>query len=843
MNTTTQQKSSSAISIRPLLNTLTLFLLALLPAAGYAQACTDCGNFGINSGAAADLSYDNFVSSFHSTIVRDENGNLKIWGDRSKSTNSNSDYSWLVPTVINSANFSGLTGKPLLGALGSDQTDIQHILLTDDNKIWAWGSAGTVVSTGIKSGNTISSFALPAGVAASDVKMMFATYQTLVLTTCASGNVWVMTQNTNMRGSGAGASNSWYKVQKSTGGDLTNIIATRGCPSGLIALDKTGNLWTWGDETYNNSGNVNSRSTATALPKPATATGNIKMIGASGTRSGATYYLLYDNGNLWAIGDNGNRQLGNWSTTSSNTWVQPRYTSSSGQVMNNIKWISPNEHDNRYPFISVITASGVMYNWGTESGNALARGAASGTTSSATVNPGAPSNFKDGRTNTGIIAVESGGHTTLISKECEANFGYVGHYVRGSMGDGRGGGTSSTESSFTFETSSIQICGFTTSDASIGVSVNATQFCRQAPVILYPNPSGGTFSITSGSSIATLSGTSGSTSQTLSFTGTGEVVVTYKVAAGGCSQATTSKTFVVVNCDPTVTIPGKIWNDNNVNAGLDGGESGTNNGGELWINLVSPDGKVIQSVKVNADGSFNIVVPKSALSASGSYKAIITKSAQSPDADLTEADTPTGYSYTGTNRGGTTGVTGPNSANRSGIIDLGNLSTAANNSTQSPANFGIKEGVLPVNFSSVSATLRGNAITVNWTTEKETNNDHFEIEASADGKKFATIGTVKSDAANGNSDIAISYTFEATTAGLTLGALSLLALGLGMFRSRRKNIAIAVMAFTTILVAAYGCNKKDNSIDLENGTLYIRVAQVDKDGTRSYSKVVQVVKK
>ncbi len=47
--------------------------------------------------------------------------------------------------------------------------------------------------------------------------------------------------------------------------------------------------------------------------------------------------------------------------------------------------------------------------------------------------------------------------------------------------------------------------------------------------------------------------------------------------------------------------------------------------------------------------------------------------------------------------------------------------------------------VLPVTFGSVNAAIRNNSLSVNWTTEKETANDHFEIEASADGQQFKKL--------------------------------------------------------------------------------------------------------
>src|SRR5690606_1257552 len=106
------------------------------------------------------------------------------------------------------------------------------------------------------------------------------------------------------------------------------------------------------------------------MESPVPAGTDIKMIGAT-FRSGASnytagrpsYYVLDVNGNLYAMGRNDQRQLGDWTTTDRLTWVQPRYTSASGPVMSDIKWISPLEHDWYYGAINVITNTGDLYNW------------------------------------------------------------------------------------------------------------------------------------------------------------------------------------------------------------------------------------------------------------------------------------------------------------------------------------------------------------------------------------------------------------------------------------------------------------------------------------------------
>jgi hypothetical protein len=64
--------------------------------------------------------------------------------------------------------------------------------------------------------------------------------------------------------------------------------------------------------------------------------------------------------------------------------------------------------------------------------------------------------------------------------------------------------------------------------------------------------------------------------------------------------------------------------------------------------------------------------------------------------------------------------------------------------------------VLPVTFGSFTATKQGCEAVLDWTTLSEQNNDHFEIERSADGRSFSRIGKV--DAA-GNSSTVQHYSY------------------------------------------------------------------------------------
>jgi hypothetical protein len=68
---------------------------------------------------------------------------------------------------------------------------------------------------------------------------------------------------------------------------------------------------------------------------------------------------------------------------------------------------------------------------------------------------------------------------------------------------------------------------------------------------------------------------------------------------------------------------------------------------------------------------------------------------------------------------------------------------------------GFSEVILPVNFVSFTAIRGDGTVQLNWNTTGEINNSHFEVERSADGSAWQTIGNV----APGTSSLANSYTY------------------------------------------------------------------------------------
>ncbi|MCH5720376.1 hypothetical protein [Niabella hibiscisoli] len=795
---------------------LTLFLQLLVAPAGIhaqncfsSQGCADYSNYGINSTVAATLEYDNIVTGAGQTIARDVNGELKIFG---RYTALDGIRNLLSPMPINNIMFPGLTGTPLKAGIGSFGSDAQVILLTTDG-LWAWG----VLNSAVSSSSTVAPnrkfskipLGLPAGVTPADVKMMFVTYKSIAITTCA-GNVHVLTNSNNSgnavaRGDGstgtpAGWNTTWSTVQKTDGSPLTNVVATRGGWGMFYALTGAGELYTWGSDTYLGTGTTEtavqnrSRATLMTLPPADPGDGPIKMIGLTADDFIApTYYVLYQSGKLFAMGAGSARARGYYTLTNG-SWNVPEYPSAGnpnapGPLMTDIKWISPNETDPAYPSINVINSAGRLYNFGEEVYGNLGRDAGD-----ANRYPGQSPTL----TGTDIRAVESSGYNTVVITNCQPNFGIAGDNFDGS----RGSGIASTiiDDDFTFNTAGIKVCGASNTDMPeiniLGApSINDVgEYCNGTTVELGLSPAGGTLAIRSGT--ANLN----TTDNTISFTTAGLVTIGYTVNVSGCGPVEVIRVFNVNGgCTPNITLTGSVWRDDG-NAVINGGEPNLAN--NMWANLTGPAGEVISSVRVTTSGAnlgtYQFLVSKAIINeiGAGNYSIVLTNAGKRQGTILTAADVPAnGYGYTGTNNNGTA-----DAANRTGKLNVGDLMAAADNSTLPNLSFGISNDplVLPVSFGAITAKIIGGQLTVNWSTLKETNNDRFEIEASVDGENFTTIGTVDSKATNGNSDRDLEYQFErnATDSNsllLSLGVLALGAIGLGATRKFRVLFGLLLL--------------------------------------------------
>lgn len=712
-------------------------------AAGLGCAGTDYNNFGYNAtNSPSTIEYDNYSSGQRQTAVRTANGSFLLWGQNMA---NNGTSSVLSPRVLDATNYPDLTGTVLKVGIGSSSDYQQTIILTTTG-LFALGREGLVIADNLTDKTDLSKLTvngkadgLPSGVSPADVKMMFVTYKTLVITTC-SGNVWVLTENAEMRGNNnTGSSDTWSKVTTDETGnpELTGIVATRGSGTALIALRNDNTIWTWGKTAFVGDGTdraVISRAQKMISPSA----GTIKMIGGTSDGTRSSYYVLLIDGSLYSLGDNGKKQLGDWtSELKASTWVQPRYNSQSGPVMKNIRWISPMEHDWKYPSINVITTDMKLYNWGDEQEYSLGRGNLTETA----VDPGIPAGFS---ATDKILSVATGGRSTMFTVLCEDNIGFVGLRINGSMGDGTA--LTNPEADPYYSSVPTPVCGTVPIINAWGVTNGPSgKVCESSNILLDPLPSGGSLTVVSGP--GTITG------NVLSFTGTGTVVVQYELTLP-CGVKTTTRTFETESCT-LYRIKGSVWTDENANVIIEMAEQGTNTGtgitDGLWANLVNTGENVIQSVPVDNPGTYEL-----ATTAEGNYSVEITNGQIALGAKIPPSSNllPANWEYTGNNDGTPCLVPACVTPFKISGIDLGSGSPQAID-----LNFGINQRALPIKLVSFNVYKDGDAAKLTWITGTEQNNRGFEIQRSSDGKNWATISWVDTRSEGGNSPVALAYSY------------------------------------------------------------------------------------
>ncbi len=151
---------------------------------------------------------------------------------------------------------------------------------------------------------------------------------------------------------------------------------------------------------------------------------------------------------------------------------------------------------------------------------------------------------------------------------------------------------------------------------------------------------------------------------------------------------------------------------------------------------------------------------------------------------------------------------------------------------------------LPVEFGSLMADISQDRVNVRWETLTEQNCAYYDIELSKDGQHFIKVGRVNSKAENGFSDTRLDYEFTLPLNNVPALSISLFgfALAAGFIFKRRKILVPLSVLFVWCFVH-FSC-KKNNELDTaDNAKLYLRIVQVDTDGTSKTSKTVVVVKK
>lgn len=156
------------------------------------------------------------------------------------------------------------------------------------------------------------------------------------------------------------------------------------------------------------------------------------------------------------------------------------------------------------------------------------------------------------------------------------------------------------------------------------------------------------------------------------------------------------------------------------------------------------------------------------------------------------------------------------------------------------------DAILPVTFGSVSARQYNSTLKVNWRTLFEKNVDHFEVMVSADGKHFASVGQLPSQAPDGNSSEKLEYSFSISSEHLNgkmgLASISaILALSILLIITNRRNRRwIAGPLILVFGILHFSCVKDKSAAAIKAAeNVFVRIDQVDKDGGKSSSTIVQ----
>lgn len=436
---------------------LLFVVLSLLIHFCNAQCVTNCNlNVGyFSNDNPSTIGYDNMGSSFHSTYAVEKTGFI-VWGER---MNNDGITHNLMPLSIDSINYPALSGKVYFVGVGSSSVSGVQMLVLTSQGLYASGQPGLVLSPSIKGTNSFSKVivggktdGLPIGLTPDSIKMMFVTHRSVYLTSCG-GNVYVLSQDSNVRGTRnltIGSPLEWSKVLDSNGNPLSNIIATRGQGRFAFALRSDTTIWTWGDSVLLGNGTLSRNlNYAVQMIKP-TGVPGIKMIQATtNSYTGSprvSYYLLGTDKKVYSLGSNFSGQLGDRSLVGRYVWVNAKNPDNT--IIDDAIWISANEHDNLYPAFGVLKSNGLVFTAGNNNNSMIGRAA----------NP----NFLDtpnaiSKKDT-ILFFEVGGHTTAFIKMNTSRYGYVGHHLNGSIGNGAAANSTLTNVDFEIPPI-IKVCG------------------------------------------------------------------------------------------------------------------------------------------------------------------------------------------------------------------------------------------------------------------------------------------------------------------------------------------------------------------------------------------------
>ncbi len=257
--------------------------------------------------------------------------------------------------------------------------------IKSDGTLWTWGGN----ASGQLGNGTTTTGTSPAQITSSSTFASVAAGSDFALAIDSSRALWAWGDNgSGQFGNDATGSTNSTPTEVSTGPTTTNSTTptwmTVAAGTGFaVAIASDGTLWTWGANGSGQLGNGTTTSSLTPI-QPTGTTGSTWTAVAAGS----DFVLAIDsNGALWAWGDNGSGQFGNGTTTTSST---------PARVATSYTWTAVAAGSS---FAVALQSGGSLWTWGANTNGQLGNG----TTTVSTVNY-SPVQIASGMTFTSVAA-------------------------------------------------------------------------------------------------------------------------------------------------------------------------------------------------------------------------------------------------------------------------------------------------------------------------------------------------------------------------------------------------------------------------------------------------------
>lgn len=432
-----------------------------------AATLQDCGPSDSRLGISSPIQ-----ALFHGSILKTADGGFLVFG---AGANPKGGTLFTPSKVENGTIGFVFDGDPLI------MTGVSHkyFMLTSAG-LYSWG-ASEFGPPFMDPRADIHPESLPPGISPAyiqNIEVGFSTSSNALAVLTKTGDVWVYSsaEKSNVNGNGNLAGMQWHKVMLNATTPLTGMKDVRSSGNALIATDGN-NFYTWGSNIMLGDGTgggttiptIVNRPYATKMIQPAGISLPVKQVEISQQDNQvASYYLRDAAGKVFVLGGNTRGQLGLGNRDAVKRWDVitqmneqpdgPNLDTDVTKPIKKVRWITASHSDGRYPHFSLITEEGRNYTVASiDYGYAGSMGGAPKATNiylptAITTNGGKqmmPGN---------MLFVTAGGHISIIIREGNDNYGYVGHTIQGS--DGCGGCTMSpAEFDFSGPPSVGEICG------------------------------------------------------------------------------------------------------------------------------------------------------------------------------------------------------------------------------------------------------------------------------------------------------------------------------------------------------------------------------------------------